>query len=289
MIRRTMLFIPGNSPSMLMNSPVFGSDSIIFDLEDAVSQNQKDAARILVRNALLSLDFSGYEVCVRINSIGTEHWKKDLAEILKGKPDTIVLPKAESAEDIKTLSAFLEETERKYSLDKKINIVPILESALGIENSFIIASADKRVDALFLGAEDLTADIGIKRTKQGNEIFYSRSRVVIAAKAARVAAVDTPFTDTNDLAGLEKDSLFAKDLGFTGKAVISPRHIETVNRTFMPTEEEIEYAREVLKAIEEGEKAGKGAVSLNGEMIDAPVVNRAKQIIMLAEGVVNNG
>ena len=284
MIRRTMLFIPGNSPSMLMNSPVFGSDSIIFDLEDAVSKNQKDAARILVRNALQTFDFSEYEVCVRINCIGTEHWKEDVDEILKGSPDTIVLPKAESADDIKTLSKYLDETEKKYSIDKKINIIPILESALGVENSFRIASADERVDALFLGAEDLTADIGAKRTKSGDEIFYSRSRTVIAAKAAGIAAIDTPFTDTNDIKGLEKDTVFAKDLGFTGKAVISPRHIEKVNKTFMPTEAEIEYAREVLEAIEEGEKAGKGAVSLNGEMIDAPVVNRAKQIIMFAEG-----
>ena len=284
MIRRTMLFIPGNSPSMLMNSPVFGSDSIIFDLEDAVSQNQKDAARILVRNTLLTFDYSEYEVCVRINCIGTNQWKNDIAEIMKGSPDTIVLPKAESADDIKTLSMYLDEIEEKYSYEKKIKIIPILESALGIENSFQIASADERIDALFLGAEDLTADIGAKRTKKGDEIFYSRSRVVIASRAAGVAAIDTPFTDTNDIQGLEKDTVFAKDLGFTGKAVISPRHIETVNITFMPTEAEIEYAREVLEAIEEGEKAGKGAVSLNGEMIDAPVVNRAKQIIMLAEG-----
>lgn len=284
MIRRTMLFIPGNSPSMLMNSAVFGSDSIIFDLEDAVSGNQKDAARILVRNTLKTLDFSGYEVCIRINSIGSEHWKKDIKEILKYNVDSIVLPKAESADDIKQLSSLLQETEKENNIDKTVKIIPILESAIGIENSFQIASADERVDALFLGAEDLTSDINAKRTREGAEIFYSRSRVVIAAKAASITAIDTPFTDTNDLEALEKDTLFAKDLGFSGKAVISPRHIDTVNRTFLPSESEVEYAREVLNAIAEGEKAGKGAVSLNGEMIDAPIVNRAKQILLLAGG-----
>ncbi len=284
MIRRSMLFIPGNSPSMLMNSTVFGSDSIIFDLEDAVSENQKDAARILVRNTLSTFDFSGYEVCVRINSTASPFWKKDLKEILKYRVDSIVLPKAESAEDIGMLSSELSGLEEEYSISKKINIIPILESALGIENSFQIASAGERIDALFLGAEDLTADISARRTKKGDEIFYSRSRVVIAAKAASVDAIDTPFTDTNDLESLERDTLFAKDLGFSGKAVISPRHIDTVNNTFLPSEEEIEYAREVLEAIAEGERQGKGAVSLNGEMIDAPVVNRARRIIQLAGG-----
>ena len=284
MIRRSMLFIPGNSPSMLMNAAVFGSDSIIFDLEDAVSEKQKDAARILVRNTLSAFDFSGYEICIRINSISSPFWRDDLNEILKYRLDSIVLPKAESAEDIKTLSSALDEMEKNYSIENRINIIPILESALGIENSFQIASSDKRVDALFLGAEDLTADINARRTKKGDEIFYSRSRVVIAAKASSVDAIDTPFTDTNDIEALEKDTLYAKDLGFSGKAVISPRHIETVNSTFLPSEEEIEYAKEVLEAIAEGERLGKGAVSLNGEMIDAPVVNRAKRIIQLAGG-----
>ncbi len=284
MIRRTLLFIPGNSPSMLMNSVVFGSDSIIFDLEDAVAENQKDAARILVRNTLRTFDFSDYEVCVRINNIKSEWWKKDITEIMKENIDTIVIPKAESAEDIMTLSCFLTEIEKEYKKEKQVSIIPILESPCGIENSFLIASSDKRVDALFLGAEDLTASINAKRSREGEEIYYSRSRVVIAAKACGIAAIDTPFTDTNDLEALKNDTVFAKNLGFDGKAVISPRHIDIVNTTFLPTQAEIEYAEEVLEAIKKGENEGKGAVSLNGEMIDAPIVNRAKQILKLAGG-----
>ncbi|WP_272878378.1 HpcH/HpaI aldolase/citrate lyase family protein [Clostridium sp. Cult3] len=285
-IRRTMLFIPGNSPSMIINGDVFGSDSIIYDLEDAVSPGEKDSARILVRNVLSQSDFGNIEKIVRINAINTEYWKKDLDEILLADIDGFLIPKVENKEDIHIVESYLGEVGERLSIDvSKVTIIPLIETALGVENAFEIAKASSRITALFLGAEDLTADLGAKRTKEGLEIFYSRSRLVVAGRAAGVDIIDTPFTDVNDDEGLRNDAEFAKDLGFTGKSVISPRHIDTVNHVFTPSIEEYQYARRVVNAIERAEKEGKGVIALDGKMVDAPIVNRAKQIINMWESI----
>lgn len=279
-MRRTMLFIPGNNPSMIINSDVFGADSIIYDLEDAVSPNEKDAARILVRNILRNMKNNHTEKVVRINSLKTEFWKKDLEEILPIGIDVILIPKAETQEEMILVEQYLEKLEEENNIEVgKTLIIPLIESAMGIENSFQIAKSSKRITALFLGAEDLTADINAKRTKKGEEIFYSRTRIVVAAKAAGIEAIDTPFTDANDYEGLREDTMFAKELGFTGKAVISPRHIDIINEVFTPSEEELYYAERVIDTIEQAEKEGKGVVALDGKMIDAPIVNRARQVI----------
>lgn len=278
--RRSLLFIPGNSPSMILNGSVFGADSVIFDLEDAVSPAEKDAARILVRNGIKTLDYNFLETIVRINSIQTTFWQKDLATVIPVNPDAILVPKVESAKDIHKVTNYLVNLEKESNRTK---IIGLIETALGVENAYEIAQASERVTALFLGAEDLTADIGAKRTKEGQEIFYSRSRIIIAAKAAGIAAIDTPFTDVNDDQGLVADTILARDLGFDGKAVISPRHIDLVNEIFTPTEEEVEYAQKVMAVITRAQKEGKGAVALDGKMIDAPIVERAKRVLSLAE------
>mgnify|MGYP002611045008 CR=1 FL=1 len=227
-MRRTMLFLPGNSPNMVLNGAVLGSDSIIFDLEDAVSPEQKDAARILVRNVLKHGNFEGCEVIVRINALDTPYWEDDVEAIVPLKPDMIMPTKVSGADYIKKLSAKMAEVEEKHGLPVGgIRLIPLLETTLGIENAYQIATADSRMEALYLGAEDLTADLRCKRTKKGDEIFYSRSRLVCAARAAGIEAYDTPFTAVDDLEGLEADAMFAKSLGFTGKAVISPRHVES--------------------------------------------------------------
>ena len=278
--RRTMLFIPGNNPSMILNGHVFGSDSIIYDLEDAVSPGEKDSARILVRNILSRGNFDNVENVVRINALNTEYWKKDLDEILPVGIDVVLVPKAECKEDIHRVESYMEEVGKRLNIDiDNVLIMPLIESALGIENAFEIGKASKKITGLFLGAEDLTADLGAKRTKQGDEIFYSRSRLVVAGKAAGVDVIDTPFTDVNDDEGLMIDARFAKDLGFTGKSLISPRHIDIVNKVFTPSLEDYQYAKRVLYTIEKAEKEGKGVVALDGKMIDAPIVDRAKQVI----------
>ena len=282
-MRRSLLFLPGNTPNMLINGSCLGADAVIFDLEDAVSPAEKDAARILVRNTMTYMDFRGCERVVRINGIATPYWKEDLDEILPCRPDLILLPKTGSAADIREADAYITETEKRLGLAAgAVGLVALIETALGVENAFAIASASPRVAALFLGAEDLTADLRCKRTKEGREIEYARTRLVTAARAAGVDVYDTPFTDVNDDEGIETDAALAKALGFTGKASISPRHVETINRVFSPSQAEIDYAYEVMETIRLAKEQGKGAVALRGKMIDAPIVERARQTIAMA-------
>lgn len=285
-MRRSMLFLPGNNPNMLINGNYLGADAVIFDLEDAVSPDEKDAARILVRNTIRYMDFSGCEIIVRINSVDTEFWKKDLEEILPEKPDMILLPKTSTAEDIKTVDEYMNQIEKENNLENgTVSLMALIETALGVENAFSIATASGRLKALFLGAEDLTADLQCKRTKEGREIEYARTRLVVAGRAAGVDIYDTPFTDVNDDEGIIKDATLAKSLGFSGKASISPRHIDAINEAFTPTLAEIDYAYEVMDAIKLAKEQGKGAIALRGKMIDAPIVTRAKRTIDIAKAL----
>ena len=285
-MRRSMLFLPGNNPNMLINGNCLGSDAVIFDLEDAVSPAENDAARILVRNTMRYMDFGGCERIVRINSIDTPFWKADIDEILPWKPDLILLPKTGTARDVQTVDAYMTEVEERLGMEKNaVGLMPLIETALGVENSFAIASAADRVQALFLGAEDLTADLQCKRTKEGREIEYARTRLVVAARAAGVDVYDTPFTDVNDDEGIVTDARLAKALGFTGKASISPRHVEVINQTFSPTLKEIDYAYEVMEAISLAKQQGKGAIALHGKMVDAPIVARAERTIAMAKAL----
>ncbi|MDD6316608.1 MAG: CoA ester lyase [Clostridia bacterium] len=285
-MRRSMLFIPGNTPNLLMNADVLGADSIILDLEDAVSPAEKDAARILVRSALSSLGYKGCEVIVRINPIETDFWKKDLDEVIPLRPGMIMPTKVSCADDVRTVSDYIAQVEERCGMEKNtVRLIPLIETAMGVENAFAIASADPRVAAIFLGGEDLTADLRCKRTKEGNEIFYARCRMVNAARAAGVDVYDTPFTDVDDIDGLYKDAAFAKSLGFTGKASISPRHVAGINEVFSPTQADIDYAHEVMETIRMAKAQGKGVVSLRGKMIDAPIVTRARQVIEMEKAI----
>lgn len=285
-MRRSMLFLPGNTPNMLINGNFLGSDAVIFDLEDAVSPNEKDSARILVRNTMRYMDFRGCEIIVRINSIDTPYWKEDLEEILPYRPDLILLPKTGTAADALAADSYMTELEAKLGMEKNtVGLMPLIETALGVENAFAIASCCSRVRALFLGAEDLTADLRCKRTKESHEIEYARTRLVMAARAAGVDVYDTPFTDVNDDEGIVKDTEYAKALGFSGKASISPRHVSVINRVFSPSPADIDYAYLVIDAITRAEAEGKGAISLRGKMIDAPIVSRARQTIAMAEAL----
>lgn len=282
-MRRSLLFLPGNNPNMLINASCLGADAVIFDLEDAVSPAEKDAARILVRNTLRYMDLSGCETVVRINSVDTDFFRCDLDVILPEKPDLVLLPKASTPADILTLDAYMTECEKRLGMEcGSVGVIALIETALGVENAFAIATACPRVRGLFLGAEDLTADLRCKRTKEGREIEYSRTRLVVAARAAGIDVYDTPFTDVNDDEGIVEDASVAKALGFTGKASISPRHIDVINEVFSPSIKEIEYAYEVMAAIRKAKAEGKGAISLHGKMIDAPIVARAEQTIAMA-------
>ena len=285
-MRRSMLFLPGNNPNMLINGNCLGSDAVIFDLEDAVAPAEKDAARILVRNTMRYMDFRGCEIIVRINSIDTPYWQADVDAILPEKPALILLPKTGSREDVLQADAYITKVEETLGLESNtVGLMPLIETALGVENAFAIATASKRVKALFLGAEDLTADLQCKRTKEGREIEYARTRLVVAARAAGIDVYDTPFTDVNDDEGIWKDAAYAKALGFTGKSSISPRHVEVINQVFSPTQKEVDYAYEVMDAIALAKQQGKGAIALHGKMIDAPIVARAQRTIDMAQAL----
>ena len=279
-MRRSMLFLPGNTPNIIVNGEILGADAVILDLEDAVAPAEKDSARILVRNAIRYMGFGKCEVIVRINAIDTAYWQKDLDAIIPVRPSLIMPPKTACADDVLAVDAYITRLEEKLGLEHgAVGLIPLIETALGVENAFQIASASPRVKAIFLGGEDLTADLRCKRTKEGQEIFYARSRMVVAARAAGVEVYDTPFTDVNDDEGIYTDAQLAKSLGFTGKASISPRHVKAINEVFSPSMKDIDYAYEVMEAIRIGKEQGKGAVSLRGKMIDAPIVARAQQTI----------
>ena len=285
-MRRSMLFLPGNNPNMMINGADLGADSIILDLEDAVSPDEKDTARFLVRNAIADMGFAGVEITVRINSIDTAYWKQDLEAIVPLHPDLIMIPKSGTANDILTVDKYIEGIEERCGMERgAVRLIPLIETALGVENAYAIASACPRVAAIFLGGEDLTADLRCKRTKAGNEIDYARKRLVVAARAAGVDVYDTPFTDVNDDEGIVTDAEYAKSLGFTGKSAIAPRHVKTINSVFSPTMKDIEYAKMVFEAIRRGKEQGKGAVSLLGKMIDKPIVERARQTLEAAKAL----
>ena len=282
-LRRTMLFMPGNNPGMLQNAAVLGADSIILDLEDAVSIPEKDSARILVREAIKNIDYSNVEVVVRINALDNEFGPMDLEEISRVKPDALMIPKADE-DSIKKVHEVLNDIEEQEGFEAgTLKIIPLVETAYGLETVYNIIKASNRVIAVLLGGEDLTADLGIKRTKDGEEIFYARNKVATACKALRVDAIDTPFTDTNDYEGLRRDSEKAKSLGMTGKAAINPRQIDTIHTSLAPSENEIKHALRILDALEEAKKEGKGVFSVDGKMVDAPVINRALSTVNLAE------
>ncbi|MBR5224041.1 MAG: CoA ester lyase [Clostridia bacterium] len=283
-MRRSMLFLPGNTPNIIQNGGILGADAVILDLEDAVAPAEKDSARILVRSVIRSMGFDRCEVIVRINATDTAYWQKDLDAIIPVRPSLIMPPKTASAQDVLKVDAYITQLEEKLGMENgTVGLIPLIETALGVENAFQIASACPRVKAIFLGGEDLTADLHCKRTKEGEEISYARCRLVCAARAAGIEVYDTPFTDVNDDEGIYTDARKAKSLGFTGKSAISPRHVKAINEVFSPSLKDIEYAYEVMEAIRIGKEQGKGAVSLRGKMIDAPIVARAMQTIEAAE------
>jgi citrate lyase subunit beta/citryl-CoA lyase len=280
-----MLFMPGNTPGMLTSAQSLGADCVIFDMEDAVARTEKDAARILIRHALTYMKPQGVSVAVRINALDTPFWKEDIAAAAHGGADIILAPKTDSPKYVREITSALEaaETERSAG-ERRIVIFALVESALGIENAFAVATAHKRLGGMMLGAEDLTAELGARRTAKGDEILYARSRIVMACRAAGIRAIDTPFPFVADMEGLAADAAFAAQLGFDGKAAISPHHVVTVNAAFSPSPEQINWASRVMDVARRAADEGKGVASLDGMMIDPPVIKRAERILSLIDG-----
>jgi len=282
--RRTMLYIPGNNPAMLQQAGVYGADSLLLDLEDAVALNQKDAARILVRNMLKSINFYDTEVCVRVNHLSTPFGMEDLEEIVPLQPDAIRFPKTETVEELAELLRIVEQIENKHGLPhNKMTIHAMIETALGVQNVFEIAKFSKRVDAITIGGQDLTADMNIVNSKDGSGIDLARKMIVMAAKANNIDAIDTVYVDINDEEGLRKETEYAKKIGFSGKAVINPRQIDIIHEVYTPTEEEIRKAYRIITEFNKNTKNGIGVFAIDGKMVDAPVVTRARYVLELAD------
>jgi len=281
--RRSRLYLPGNDPKLFLNAALHEPDAVILDLEDSVAPAEKDAARILVRNALRCLDFGKSERMVRINQ--GERGLLDLDAVIPQNVHVILIPKVETEEHVRAIDARAEKLRKAARLKEPVLIMPIVESALGCFEALRIASACPRVVALTIGLEDYTADLGAQRTPEGRESFWARSVVVNAARAAGVTPIDTVFSDVNDMEGLRAAVLEAKGLGFEGKGCIHPRQIGVIHDAFAPSADELEKAKRIVVAFEEAEKKGLGVVALGSKMIDPPVVKRALRTIRMAEAL----
>lgn len=274
--------MPGNNPGMLTTADVLGADTIVFDLEDAVSLNEKDSARTLVKEALSFLRFNHSEVSVRINPFDSPFWQDDLAFIVPAMPDSIVIPKA-SVESVKAIEAEMDRLKKLYVIEKDIKFILIIETAMGLVDVKNIVESSSLIDGVILGAEDLSSDMGIRRSKSNKEIEYARYVIATIARAYRIDAIDTPYTDIDDFEGLARDTAFAKSLGFSGRLAINPRQVETLHEVFSPVKEDIEEALAILQEADEAKKRGLGVFSYKGKMVDLPVIKRAENTIMSAK------
>ena len=278
-----MMFVPGNNPGMMADAHIYGPDSIMLDLEDSVSMMEKDTARLLVYNALRTIDYGDTEMVVRINPLNTPYGKKDIEAVVKAGVHVVRMPKTETADEVREVEAEIEKVEREIGAEGRTRIMAAIESALGVVNAYDIAISSPRMMGIALGAEDYCANLKTQRSKEGDELRLARDTIVVAARAAGIDALDTVFSNLNDMETFRREVEYIKTLGFDGKSIINPRQIEVVNEVFTPTEKDIEKAKAIVAAIKEAEKKGSGVIALNGKMIDRPVVIRAERTITLAK------
>jgi len=282
-LRRTMLFVPGNDPALVKDPHIYGSDSLIFDLEDSVAPTEKDAARLLVWSALRSLDFGRVEKAVRINGLDTPWAAEDVRAMVRAGVDVVRLPKTETADDVRTLEAMVAREERACGLPEgRIRLMAALESPLAVINALEIARSSPRLVGIALSAEDFVTSMRTNRSSDGSELFYARGRIVVAAKAAGIMAIDTVFTSLDDVEGFLRETRLVKQMGFDGKSVINPAQIPLVHGVFAPTQDELRRSRRVLAAAREAAARGIGVISLDGRMVDKPIVERARRVVDLA-------
>lgn len=283
-LRRTMMLVPGNNPAMVKDAGIYGADSIMFDLEDAVSMAEKDAARDLVYEALQTQDYGDAELVVRVNGQDTPYYANDVRAMVKAGIDVVRLPKAEDAEMVKKLDADITAAEKEFGREEgSTMLMAAIESAKGVINAYQIASASDRMMGIALSAEDYTTDMKTHRYPDGAELEFARNMVLHAARAAGVAAFDTVFTNMNDTEGFYRETEYIHQLGFDGKSLVNPRQIPMVNKVYEPTKKEIENAKNVENAIKEAKLKGSGVISMNGQMVDRPVVLRAERVMRLAK------
>lgn len=284
-LRRAMMFVPGNNPGMLQNAGIYQADTVILDLEDSVAISEKDAARDLVYQAIKTISYP-CEVGVRINHISTPYGRKDLERVLLAKPELIRLPKAESAEEIQEIDAIITAAEEANGFEPgSIRMMAAIETAKGLRQAYEIATASPRMEALAIGGEDFLADLKTSRTRHGGELAVARGQLVLAARAAGVQVIDSVFSDIRDEDGFIAETTRIKEMGFDGKSVVNPRQIKLIYQIFAPAEKEIDLAERILEAYQEALAKNSGVISLNGKMIDTPVVLRAERTLAYAKAL----
>ena len=276
-LRRSRLYLPGNEPKYFINAGLHAPDAVILDLEDSVHTEEKDAARVLVRNALRAVDFSGCERMVRINQLPLG--LADLEEVIPQSPDMILIPKTETAEQVREVDALVTAIQHRAGLTRPVWLMPIVESALGVENAYAIARASDRNAAITIGLEDYTADLGVVKTAAGNESVYARMRLVNAARAAGVQAIDSVYGDVSDNDGLLLWAEASRAMGFEGMGCVHPQQVQLIHQAFAPSAAEIEKSQRIAAAFDEAQARGLGVVSLGSKMIDPPVVQRALKLL----------
>jgi citrate lyase subunit beta/citryl-CoA lyase len=288
-VLRSLLFVPGNREDMLQKSLQLSPDILVPDMEDSVPASQKIVARDCIRNFLSYFQAESRNVIPRINSLTTGMLEEDLVAVVGKGILGVSVGKIDFPEEIDQISKLLDNLERTTCVPiGSTKLIPWIETARGVLNAVAICQSSPRILGVAFGAEDFTSDMGVPRSEGGEELFFARNAVALAARAARIEALDTPYVNFRDLDGLKDESVKARRLGFRGKFAIHPGQISVINDSFSPSSEEINYAREVLGAIKEAELKGKGATSLDGKMIDAPVVERARKLLAIAEIIEEN-
>lgn len=283
-LRRSMLFVPGSNAAMLSNSFIYKPDSIMFDLEDAVALKEKDSARLLVAHALQHPLYQEIETVVRVNPLDSEFGLLDLNSVVRAGVDVVRMPKTETAQDVVDMDNAITDIEKACGREVgSTKMLAAIESPLGITQANQIATASKRLIGIALGAEDYVRNLKTERSPEGIELLFARCSILQAARAAGIQAFDTVYSNANNEEGFLKEAALIKQLGFDGKSLINPRQIELLHNLFAPTQKDVEQAKRIIEAAEEAEKQGSGVVSLNGKMIDAPIIDRAKLVLERAK------
>ncbi len=289
-LRRTMMFMNAQKPSLLKDANIYGSDSIILDLEDAVAENQKDAARFSLFHALKSIDYGTTEVIVRINGLDTPHWQEDVRCVVAAGADGIRIPKCESAEDVHTIELAISNAEEEFGIEPgRTLLMAALESPKGILNAYEIVTASERMFGCAISGGDFRKNMQVRVEKGGIEMLVARGQMLIAARAAEVQCFDTMFPHIDDIEGFQAEVRQNREMGFDGKSVVSPKQIKYVHDTFAPTQSEIKYAEKLVRSFNEQADSGVGVYTVDGKMVDIPFFDDARRVIALAKacGVYN--
>ena len=283
-LRRSMLFVPGSNAAMISNTFIYKPDAIMFDLEDAVALKEKDSARILVAHALQHPLYQEIETVVRVNPLDSEFGLADLNAVVRAGVDVVRMPKTETAQDVIDMDREITEIEKVCGREVgSTKMLAAIESPLGITQANQIATASKRLIGIALGAEDYVRNLKTERSPEGIELLFARCSILQAARAAGIQAFDTVYSNANNEEGFLAEAALIKQLGFDGKSLINPRQIELLHNLFAPTQKDVDQARRIIDAAEEAKRNGLGVVSLNGKMIDAPIIDRAKLVLERAK------